>query len=285
VHPTGRRLTQPGSLAERLLKLRKAKWHNQGELASALEWDRTKVSKIETGTQRPSEDEVRAWARACDHPEVADELLDLLADVEAVHKTWRSRLRGGGAAVQDDYDDRVRAAKLIRAVSPLVIPGLLQTREYAREILTQVEATWGGIDVEATVEARMRRQGALFDRDENWAPVRQFEFIMTEASARMPPCPAAVMAAQLARLLSLDLDNVTLGIIPLGVRLPLVPQNGFMLTDDIATAEGHGGEDILGERESAVYAWVFDQLRSVASTGAGAAAIIRHALDDLRSDG
>lgn len=277
MHPTERKLTQPGSLPERLYRLRKGAGLNQGQLASDLGWDRTKVSKIETGTQRPSGDDIRAWAAAASHPEAADELLDLLADVEAVHRTWRGQLRGGGAAVQDDYDRRVRAAKVIRAVSPLVMPGLLQTAGYARAIITQVAETSGPVDIDAMVEARMRRQEALYD------PSRVFEFVTTEAALRMPPCPPQVMAGQLDRLLSLDLDNVTLGIIPLGIQLPVVPQAGFLLVDDTAIVEVHGGSDTLGERESAVYSHVFERLMGVAVTGDEARRLITTAAASLRS--
>jgi transcriptional regulator with XRE-family HTH domain len=280
VHPTERKLTQPGSLPERLFRLRKTARLNQGQLASDLGWDRTKVSKIETGAQRPSGDDIRAWASAVGQPEAAGELLDLLADVQAVHRTWRGRLRGGGAAVQDDFDRRTLAAKRFRAVSPLVVPGLLQTAGYARAIMTQVQEMWGDIDVDAAVEARMRRQEALYD------PSRVFEFVTTEAALRMPPCPPQVMLGQLDRLMSLDLDNVTLGIIPIGVQMPVVPQNGFSLLDDVAITEGHGGEDTLGEQESAVYARVFERLMGgVAVTGNEARRLIAAAAAGLRDGG
>jgi transcriptional regulator with XRE-family HTH domain len=279
VHPTERKLTQPGSLPERLYRLRRtAARLNQEQLASRLGWDRTKVSKIETGAQRPSKEDIRAWAEATGQPEAAGELLDLLADVEAVHKTWRGRLRGGGAAVQDEYDRRIRAAKRMRAVSPLVVPGLLQTESYAQAVFTAAADVWGITDVDATVEARMRRRDVLYTD-------RTFELVTTEAALRMYPCPPNVMRGQLDRLLSLDLPNVTLRIIPLGVQLPLVPQNNFMLADDVATVEGHGGEDTLGERESAVYAQVFDRLMGVAVTGDEARRLIAAAAEDLREKG
>ena len=41
----------------------------------------------------PSPDDIRAWAAACGHPEIADDLLDLLADVQTVHRRWKRRLR------------------------------------------------------------------------------------------------------------------------------------------------------------------------------------------------
>lgn len=267
---------QPGGLVEKLRSLRReAGFRRQSDLASRLGWDRTRVSKIETGTQRPTEEDIRAWADMTGHPEAAGELLDLLADVEAVHKTWRGRLRGGGAEVQDEYDRRIRGAKRMRAVSPLVVPGLLQTEGYARAIITAGAEVWGIDDVDATIEARMRRREVLYTD-------RTFEFITTEAALRMPPCPPEVMRGQLDRLMSLDLPNVTLAIIPLGVQLPIVPQNNFMLVDDAATIEASGSEDTLGERESDVYAQVFDRLMRVAVTGEAARDLIVIAADELR---
>lgn len=276
MHPTEERLKQPGGLVERLRELRKAARLRQEDLAALLEWGRTKVSKIESGIQLPSQNDVRAWAQATGHPEEAEELLDLLADVVAVHRTWRGQLRSGGAAVQDEYDRVVRAATAFRAVAPLVVPGLLQTAAYARCVLAQVAETSGPIDVDGAVEARMRRQEVLYTD-------RTFQFVITEAALRMPPCPPQVMAGQFDRLLSLDLDNVTLGIIPLGVQLPVVPQADFMLTDGIATVETHGGEDRLGERESAVYVQVFNRLMSVAVTGQEARRLIAAAAQALRA--
>lgn len=271
-------MRQPGGLVERLRRLRKDARLRQDQLADRLGWDRTKVSKIETGTQRPTKDDLRAWAEKTEQPEAADELLDLLADVEAVHKTWRGRLRGGGAAVQDEYDRRIRAAKRMRAVSPLVVPGLLQTEAYARALFTKNADIWGIEDIDETVASRMLRREVLYTD-------RTFEFITTEAALRMPPVPADVMLGQLDRLASLDLPNVTLAIIPLGVQLPLPPQNNFMLADDIATVEDHSAEIDLRERESAVYAEVFARLMSVAVIGDAARRIIAAAASDLREGG
>lgn len=277
MRPTDKMLQQPGGLVEKLREMRRAAGLTQVELAADLRWGRTKVTKIENGTQHPSEQDIQAWAEVTGRPDAAGELLDLLADVEAIHKTWRGQLRGGGAEVQDEYDRRIRAAKRMRAVSPLVVPGLLQTESYARCIITQGADVWGVDDVDETVTARMRRRDVLYTD-------RVFEFITTEAALRMPPCPPDVMAGQFDRLMSLDLPNVTLAIIPLGVRLPLVLQSNFMLADDVATIEGHGAEDKLGKRESAVYAQVFDRLMSVAVTGEEARRLIAAAGQALRPD-
>ncbi len=280
MHPTDRRLTSRGGLAERLYGLRKAAGLTGDQLAAALGWGqktgRTKVSKIENGKQAPSAGDIRAWAGACGHPEVATELLDLLADVQAVHRQWRGRLRHGQAAVQDDYDRRVRAAKRIRNSAPVVIPSFIQTAGYARAIMAQVADLWGTTDIDAAVEARMRRQEVLYDQS------KVFEFAITEAALRLLPCPPQVMRGQLDRLLSLDLDNLTLGIIPMGIQLAVVPYSDFLLLDDRAIVESHGSEDEVGEEESAVYARIFERLMAEAVTGDDARRLITAAAAALR---
>jgi transcriptional regulator with XRE-family HTH domain len=279
VHPTDRKISRPGGLAERLYRMRKAAGLTGDDLTRLAGWGaagRTKISKIENGRQLPSRADINAWTAACGQPGAAGELLDLLADVQAVHRQWRGRLRRGHAPVQEEWDRRVRAAKRFRAVVPVMIPGLLQTAGYARAIMTQVADLWGTADVDAAVEARMRRQEVLYDQS------KTFEFVITEAALRLLPCPRQVMAGQLDRLLSMDLPNVTLGIIPMGTPLAVSPFNNFDLLDDRVIVESHGAEDEPGEDESAVYARLFDSLMAEAVTGEEARRLITGAVDDLR---
>jgi len=90
------------------------------------------------------------------------------------------------------------------------------------------------------------------------------------------------MRGRLDRLLSLDLDNVTLGIIPMGIELAIVPFNDFLLLDDRAIVESAGSEDEVGEDESAVYARIFDGLIAEAVTGDDARHLITTAAGELR---
>ena len=282
MHPTERKLTKPGGLAERLFRMRKAAGLTGDQLARELGWSertgRTKVSKIENGKQQPTKDEITAWAAAAGQPDAVDDLLDVLADVQQVHRNWRGRLRGGNAPVQEEWDLQVRSATRFRAVVPTLIPGLLQTAGYARAILTQVAALWDTTDVDATVETRMRRQEVLYDTS------KTFEFVTTEAALRLLPCPRPVMAGQLDRLLSMDLQNVTLGIIPMGVPLGVSPPyNTFDLLDDRVIIENPGGEDEPGDDESAVYARLFGLLMAEAATGEEARRLIAAAAEALRT--
>jgi transcriptional regulator with XRE-family HTH domain len=193
-----------------------------------------KVSKIENGRQVPTADIIRAWADATGHPEYTDELLELLADLQTVHIRRRRMLRQGEAPLQQHYDQRARSAKHFRNVEIAFIPGLLQTSAYARSIINQVSVVFGITDIDEAVQARMRRQDVLYDSS------KTFEFIFTEAALRMLSCPRQVMLGQLDRLLSLSMDNVTLGIIPFGAELTITPVNGFLLLDDQLIVETYG---------------------------------------------
>jgi transcriptional regulator with XRE-family HTH domain len=280
VHPTDRTLTQPGGLAERLYRLRKSAGLTGDQLATALGWGektgRTKVSKIENGRQTPTADEIRAWAQASGHPEATTGLLDMLADVQAIHRQWRGQLRHGHAPVQEGLDRRTKAAKRIRNAETVIIPGLLQTAGYARAVMTETAEIWGTTDIAAAVQARMQRQEVLYDQS------KTFEFVITEAALRLLPCPVQVMSGQLVKLLSLDLDNVTLGIIPMGVPLVMPTVNSFLMLDDVVIVESYGSEDQGGEDESAVYARIFGALMTESVTGEEARRLIAAAAEDLR---
>jgi transcriptional regulator with XRE-family HTH domain len=276
---TSELLSQPGGLAERLYSLRKAAGLTGDQLAADLGWPRSKISKIENGHQMPTEQDIRAWSAGCDRPEAASELLDMLADVETASRQWRKELRKGHAAIQTDLDQRTRQATHIRNAEIAVIPGLLQTAAYARSIVLESASVNGMAheDVEAAVTARMNRQNILYEN------AKTFEFVITEAALRLMPCPAQVMLGQLDRLLSLGMDNLTLGIIPMGVQLTMTPVHGFLIIDDVALVETYHQENEVREPGIATYERIFDRLMAEAVTGEQARRLISAAAKDLRS--
>ena len=77
VNPNGG--NEPGSLAVRLYRMRKAAGLTGDQLADLLGWGpagRTKISKIENSKQSPTSEDISAWAHACEHPEMIEDLLD-----------------------------------------------------------------------------------------------------------------------------------------------------------------------------------------------------------------
>lgn len=279
MHPINERLNQPGGLAERLFGLRRGAGLTGEGLAAKLGWASSKVSKIENGRQIPKPEDIRAWTAATDHPEAADELLDMLADAQTIQRRWQQQLRGGHAPTQVNLDRRTRQAAHIRAADILIIPGLLQTAEYAHSITTEIASVYGLSEagIQETVTARMTRQEILYDRS------KTFEFVVTEGALRTLVCPRQAMLGQLDRLLGLGMGNLTFGIIPFSAELSMTPLHGFLLLDDAAIVETYGREIEAGEEESATYRKIFGLLLAEAVTGDDARRLITAAATDLRS--
>src|SRR6266851_4979496 len=131
------------------------------QLASALQWDRTKVSKIENGRTLPSEADIHAWVTACGFDgsqgeALAEELVALRDEGAVLHQRWRQRLRGGQAAIQSEWDELIRAAKMIFNFEMAATPGLLQTPDYARSMMLQAVRFHGASEdgIEPALAAR-----------------------------------------------------------------------------------------------------------------------------------
>jgi transcriptional regulator with XRE-family HTH domain len=279
LRPTGEWLNQPGGLAERLQRLRKAAGLTGDRLAEIAGWPRSKVPKIENGRQMPTDADIRAWAEACGQPGAIPELLSLLGEAQAVHRQWRHKLREGHAALQEEFDALVRGAGHVRNFEVASVPGLLQTPSYARYRALEAVRLHGAASdgVDAAVAARMRRQEVLYDSS------KVFEFVVTEAAFRLLPCPVPVMLAQLDRLMTAAaLGNVTFGIIPFGTELAVMPMLGFLAVDDLTVLETFTGTDTLGGEESAKCRQIFKELMAESVTGDEARRLIADAAASLR---
>lgn len=268
-----------GQLTGRLGALREASGLTGEALAGALGWSPSKVSKILNGKQIPSAEDVRAWAGATGHPEAADELLVLRREAETVHARWRKRLaEGGETGVQQDLGELARNAALIRNAEVAVIPGLLQAPGYARGIFEQVKAINPEIDVDSAVDGRMQRRSILHEEG------RTFEFVITYAALVMLPCPPDVMLTQLDRLMwSMDLPNVTLGIIPQGRQLAMSFYNSFLLVDDLLVVESYGHETQVTGDLAEMHARIFGMLMAEAAKDDDARRLITAAAASLRA--
>ncbi|MFI2352000.1 helix-turn-helix domain-containing protein [Streptomyces sp. NPDC019443] len=265
------------ALGQRLRELRRDASLNGKELAEALGWPASKVSKIELGKQTPSEVDISVWARACGAPDAALALTAALRNLETQYAEWRRQLRDGTKLRQQALAEVDATTRTIRAFENTWVPGLLQTPEYARCRLAEVVDLYGIVnDIDAGVQARMERQNALYQ------PGRRFHFVITEAVLRYGTAPRGDMAGQIDRLMSAtSLPSVRLGIVPFGVRLPVSPLHGFWLFDDrIVMVETFAAEMRLTQPEElALYRAVFDRLATMARYDADARQLLHAAMD------
>lgn len=281
MHPAAELLTQPGGLADRLKRMRKTAGLTGEQLSALTGMAPPKISKIENGRQMPTEADITAWTAASGQPDAAEELLEMLADVQATHFQNRVRRRGQ-AAIQGDFDRMVREAKRIRNVEVAIVPGLLQTPDYARHFMTEISRVYGTDpeSIEADVVARMRRQDALYDAG------KQFEFVITESVLRMRPGGRQVMLGQMDRLLTAgSLGNITLGVIPLEGSMALLPLHGFLMLDDQVILETYSHEQqVLPPEEAVAYGPITDALLAESLTGEAAERFIADAAARLRGE-
>ncbi|MFJ6806400.1 Scr1 family TA system antitoxin-like transcriptional regulator [Streptomyces anulatus] len=215
------------ALGARLRELRNEAGLNGKGVADVLGWQRSKVSRLETGKQTPTTSDLTEWAQAVGRPGVAAELRGRLVGLESQYRSWRRQLAGGHRARQELAVTETMATQLIRGVEVSRIPGLFQTADYARHAF-EANAEFRRIprDVEAAVRARMRRQEALYRSG------KLFRFVVWEAALYVLTCPREVMAAQLDRLTGLiGMDTVEIRVLPLGAKLKRAPGHGFWIYD------------------------------------------------------
>src|SRR6266498_1548893 len=270
------------ALGKRLRELRQGAGLTGVQLAESLSWVGSKVSKLENGKQTPTEPDIRAWAAATNAEDQAAGLLATLNNLEQQHAEWQRLLKAGMKSHQLSLSERDEKTQLFRGFENTVIPGLVQTPEYARARFSQVVMVHKiPNDINEAVKQRMQRQEMLY------RPDKRFHLIITEAVLRYRLVGADIMLGQLDRLMAISLmRNVKLGVIGFQTQYVTDPRHGFWLLDnDLVRIETYSAElNLRQPQEIELYSRVFEQHAAVASYGASARAIIGRAMEELAAD-
>lgn len=275
-------------LAARLRALRAAAGLSGNRLAQQLGWPQPRVSKLETGKQIPTEDDLDAWVTATGSKgEHAAELAALLSAARIEYAMWRSvqRTAGGPAGRHAERAAWEAATTRIAEYQPAMLPGLVQTTAYARDLLTSPLAAAMNIteaDADAMVAERVKRQDILYQ------PGRQLQIVVGEAALWNTPSTVDTLVNQLDRLISFaGLPNLEFGVLPTGAPMPIPPLAGFSVyDDDFVLVETLTGEQRLDDPdEVGVYVKAFDRLHEAAAIGEGAVELIQRVAAKLRNPG
>jgi transcriptional regulator with XRE-family HTH domain len=269
------------ALGKRLRELRQAAGSGR-QLAESLSWAPSKVSKLENGRQTPTDDDIRNWTSATGSADETDALMASLHTLEVQHAEWQRILRTGLKPRQLELIEWDQKTRLFRAFEATVIPGLLQTAEYARSRFAEsIRRLKLPNDINEAVAARVQRQEILY------RPDKQFHFVLTEAALRLRLCPPEVILGQLDRLISLStLPNVRLGIIGFETQYATSPWHGFWMydTERVLVETFSAALDLRQPQEIELYGNAFEQLAGVASYGRSTRTIINRVIDDLAPD-
>ncbi|MCE7551727.1 helix-turn-helix domain-containing protein [Streptomyces thermodiastaticus] len=238
----------------RVRRLRMAAGLTQVELGEMVHVVSTRITQIERASgARPTLE----LARALDVALGADDLL-----VELWPFVYREAFPDWSRKFME-YSERAVA---IREYAAHVVPGLLQTEDYARAVL-RVGRTLGSAEqLEERVALRMGRQQRLArsDRPEVWV-------VLDEAVLRRPVGGQAAMREQLARLLRTASEpHITVQVLPFdqgehdvmgGSLTVLTMPDG----SEIAYTEGaHYGQLVEDPDEVRSFALTYDRLRAAA---------------------
>jgi transcriptional regulator with XRE-family HTH domain len=260
-------------LADALRRLREESGLTGTQAAKVVGISQSRISRIEGGRFVPTDDEIRALCKLYRAPAlVRRDLLQAARDLRAETVTARTVISRGSWKMQARFGRIEKMSAEVCVYQPALIPGLLQTADYARLVF----ADGGDItddELDKAVAERMLRGDVL-------ASERAFTFIMAEGALRWQAGSPQVMIGQLDRLTEViaTRPNVRLGVIPQSRSARVFTTHGFSLYDRKTVIVGvrTGTSFITDPQDVAEYSKLFGELEELAVYGEGATAVIRH---------
>ncbi|MBX9394463.1 helix-turn-helix domain-containing protein [Streptomyces sp. TRM72054] len=184
-----------------------------GEAARLVGWHQSKVSRIETGASgvKPADVRLLLDAYGVDDAQLRDLLLALAGSGGGHGRDhWWHAYKGVLPPTYRDFISLESQAGAMRTLETSVVPGLLQTPEYARAV---TRAAVEGLDedrLDALVEVRLARQDVLRSH-----PPLVLSAVLDEAVLRREVGGPEVMSRQLERLMdAARLPQVRLQVLP-----------------------------------------------------------------------
>ncbi|MET7358749.1 helix-turn-helix transcriptional regulator [Streptomyces sp. NPDC005562] len=201
-------------LGAELRALRSEAGLTSSEAAALLGWHQSKVSRIETGRSGVKASDVRLLLAAY---RVKDsrrsELLIAIAGADetgAGRQHWWRAYRDLLPATYRDFISLESQASGVRTLETSVVPGLLQTPDYARAVTRAALCGLPEKQVDALVEVRLARQDVL-----RADPPLRLSVVVDEAVLHRPVGGRPVLAGQLARLREVSqLSHVRIQVLP-----------------------------------------------------------------------
>ncbi len=284
VSPTVRRRR----LAAELRRLRERANLTGDQVADHMGWSASKVSRLENAHTPPRDAELRKLLKLYGvEGRDAAELVALAKEAATLKGWWETYSQ----TIPPEYSALIGMEAEARSVlswAPLIVPGLLQTSDYAREVtngLVEGIAPVSPGETRRRVEARLARQQVL-TRDN---PL-EFSAILDESVLFRRFGDRNVMQAQAKRLLELSKrTNITLRILSLDGPHP-IGTGAFVLLqfDEVHEVTHHdvvylehltGGRYVEEEEECFTYRRTFDRLSDLAHDKAKSQELIASAHD------
>jgi transcriptional regulator with XRE-family HTH domain len=251
-------------LGARLRALRTDRGWTVEQVAEQLQFSPSKVSRLENGFRGVSARDIRDL---CDLYGVLDEQRQQLTDLAAEGKQrawWQSR-----DLPYSTYVGLEAEAASISDFGLGLVPGLLQTEDYARAVLTAPRPPLDDAVIEQRLAGRLARQRVLTSADPP-----ELNAVIEEGVLHRVGGSRRIMQAQLRHLLiASEQPNIHIWVLPYEVGILPVPTNKFIVltfrepsVPGIVYVEGLSGDLYLGpENGLAVYEQAFSAMRGMAA--------------------
>jgi transcriptional regulator with XRE-family HTH domain len=265
-------------LGRELRRLREGKGWNLGQAATEINSTSSRLSRIESGDIRPRPGAVMELLHAYGIKLDDETAVELLALARVVQQAgWWQRLD----AISNKYATFIAyeaEATDLQNFEPTLIPGLLQTEQYARAVVSVGRET-DAETIEQLVQTRMTRQEVL---RRNPKPLR-LHAILSEAALSVDVGGHEVMRDQMIHVTELaKLPNVTVQVLRFAAGAHLATKGGFqVLTGEpdeppLGYLETLGGELFLeAPKDVNRLLAVYDHLKSLAMSPAESIRFIR----------
>ncbi|MEU2035115.1 helix-turn-helix domain-containing protein [Nocardia amamiensis] len=248
-------------LGRYLREAREAAGMTLQQAAELMEWGKTTLQNLETArTQKVRGREVRDLCAlyGCDETKTAA-LIGLAQQIPS--KSW---YHGYGDVIPADFNLYVgleAGARELAIYQPLVVPGLLQTLDYARAMDRTYFPNDTDDEIDRRVHVRLRRQN-VYTRQRRPA---KLVVVLHEAALRVLVGTPRVMAAQLRHLADVStLDNVELRILPFRAGLPCgIGVTPFVILDFPLDARNRPVEPTIVFAESVTGSMYFERRTEV----------------------
>jgi transcriptional regulator with XRE-family HTH domain len=238
-------------LGNELLRLREEAGLTQAEVGKILWSSGTTVHRMEQGRSQIKGPQIESLLRALriDDQKLLEHLLQLAGisqDGEQPYDRYRESL--STAALQFFGYEEVAVA--IRDLQLVLVPGLLQTDGYAREVIRSVQGITG--DIEGFLSSRKDRQQKVIYR----ADPPTLSFMLDEAVLYRPFGSAAIMTEQLHKLQEFNRHpNISIKVVPLAQGAGPALRGSFTLLEfdgypDVLFIEGARGDLNIYEPEA-----------------------------------
>ncbi|MEU0115062.1 helix-turn-helix transcriptional regulator [Streptomyces bobili] len=262
-------------LGRTLRLLREKEGKSLGQLAEETGYDKSYLSRLESGVRLSK-------------VTVMEDLGGYYGAGDLLVRLWRDARK---EVVKDKYKAfmELEATARVMWMFQLRVPGLLQTEDYARAVLSGLsgaQTTAGnGEEVEEQVVLRMGRQDLLY-RD----PAPSVRVILDEGALRRPVPDAKVWMDQMSHLVdAAELPNVVLQVLPYAAGVHDLMDSHLWLFwqrigDPVAYVEGNGFGELIDDPDKVLsFRLSYDLVRDAALTPVESTAFIKRLLEEYRS--